>query len=92
MYPILLTVWKCSSVYIFWITIHYSTAHLYPYFCADISWQGFATSPFLLMAPHCKALSWLQKTSTMAIENMWIVFGTWLCSTILPDPSILGHK
>lgn len=92
MYPIVLWVWKCSNVYIFWITIHYSTAHLYPYFCADLSLIGLVSSPFLVMAPHCKAICWLQKTSTMAIENMWIVLGTWLCSYLLPTPSILHSQ
>lgn len=82
--------WKCSSIYIFWMGAHYLSAHIYPYFCADLSLYGMIASPFLVMSPHCKAILWVQQTSTMAIENMWIVLGSWLCSLLLPNPEIIG--
>ena len=85
-------VWKASNIYVFWIGMHFITANMYPYFCADVSLYGVVTSPFLVMAPHCKALLWAQQTSTMAIENMWIVLGTWLCSQMLPNPEIIGQS
>ena len=90
MYPLIVMVWKCSSVYFFWIGVHYLSAHMYPYFCADLSMIGMVSSPFLVMAPHCKALAWLQQTSTLAIHNMWIVLGTWLASQLVPNPAILA--
>ena len=90
MYPIVLVAWKCSSVYLMWIGIHYASAHIYPYFCADLSVMGVITSPFLVMAPHCKALLWLEQTSTVAIQNMWIILGTWLAGQLVPNPELVN--
>jgi hypothetical protein len=90
MYHFLIFAWKCSSVYIFWIGTHYISAHLYPYFCAELSLMGMVASPFLVIAPHCKAIGWLQQTSTMAINNMWIILGSWLCTQLVPNPTIIG--
>jgi len=90
--PTLIIIWKASNIYVFWIGIHFITANMYPYFCADVSLYGVVTSPFLVMAPHCKALLWGQQTSTMAIENMWFVLGTWLCSQMLPNPEIIAQS
>ena len=92
MYPIFIMAWKCSNVYLFWVGVHYLSAHMYPYFCADLSIVGIVASPFLVMSPHCRALGWLQQTSTQAIHNMWIVLGTWLAAQLVPNPSILGAK
>lgn len=90
MHAFLVLMWKCSSVYVFWIGVHYASAHIYPYFCADLSWTGIIASPFLVIAPHCKAISWLQQTSTLAIQNMWIVMGSWFAAQLVPNPEILG--
>jgi hypothetical protein len=89
MYPFLITIWKCSNIYILWIGIHYVSSNLYPYFCANLSLKGFITSPFLAMAPHCRAISWLQETSTTVIENMWVMFGTWIAAQLIPNPKML---
>jgi hypothetical protein len=89
LHPILITIWKCSNIYILWIGIHYASAHLYPYFCADLSLAGLVTSPFLAMAPHCRAIAWLQKTSTTVIENMWVLLGTWTAAQLIPNPKML---
>lgn len=91
MYPIIVMAWKCSSVYFFWIGVHYLSAHAYPYFCADLSMIGMVSSPFLVVAPHCKALSWLQQTSSLAIHNMWIVLGSWLATQLVPNPVIVAN-
>jgi hypothetical protein len=66
-----------------------ASAHLYPYFCADLSLAGLVTSPFLAMAPHCRAIAWLQKTSTTVIENMWVLLGTWTAAQLIPNPKML---
>jgi hypothetical protein len=91
MYQIIVMAWKCSSVYFFWIGVHYLSAHAYPYFCADLSMIGMISSPFLVVAPHCKALSWLQQTSSLAIHNMWIVLGSWLATQLVPNPVIVAN-
>lgn len=89
MHELLVLAWKCSNVYLFWIGIHYLSAHIYPYFCADLSIYGVLSSPFLVIAPHCKAFHWLQQTSTAAIQNMWVILGTWLAEKLVPNPAIL---
>mgnify|MGYP003691608843 CR=1 FL=1 len=81
--------WKASSVYIFWIGVHYVSANVYPYFCADATIMGLLTSPILVMTPHCRALLWAQQTSSLVIQNMWIIIGTWLCSEILSTKQIM---
>jgi hypothetical protein len=90
MYPLLVLAWKCSNVYIFWISVHYVTSHVYPYFCADLSFIGFAKSPFMVIAPHCKGLNWLHQTSTLAIENMWVILGTWIAAQLVPNPQLVA--
>lgn len=89
MVPIIALAWKSSSVYLFWVGMHYFSSHAYPYFCADLSFSGMVTSPFMVITPHCKALHWVQKTSTLAIENMWIVLGSWLATQLLPNPALI---
>lgn len=72
------------KIYLFWITVHYISSHLYPHLCADLSFYGFITSAVYVMTPHCRALAWLQSTSQMAIQNMWMVLGAWFCAKLLP--------
>ena len=72
------------KIYLFWITVHYISYHLYPHLCADLSFYGFITSAVYVMTPHCRALAWLQSTSQMAIQNMWMVLGAWFCAKLLP--------
>ena len=88
---VVLVAWKCSSIYIFWITLHYTSAHIYPILCADLSLYGVISSPFLVMSPHCQGIIWIQQTSTQAIKNMWLVLGSWLCAQLLPNPEIIGY-
>jgi len=78
------TIFSGGKIYLFWITVHYLASHLYPHFCAELSVYGFITSAIYVMTPHCRALAWLKVTSTMAIENMWIVLGAWFCAKLMP--------
>jgi hypothetical protein len=77
---------KVAGVYLAWITLHYGAAHLYTKFCAHDTLVGFIMSPFMVVAPHCRALRWVVSTASGVIENMWIVFGTWVCANILTIP------
>ena len=76
-------VFNVSSVYLLWILIHFISVHLYVYFCVPSTYIGFLYSPFLISTPHCKALRWATQTGASTIDNMWIVFGTWICSIIV---------
>ena len=90
MHPFIFVAWESSKVYIFWVGMHFFSSHMYPYFCADLSLLGIITSPFLVPAPHCRAIHWLQQTSTVAIQNMWLVLGTWIATQLVPNPSVIG--
>ena len=78
----LFEVWNLTKIYLFWICIHMLSVNLYCYFCAYPSLYGLFISPFLAVAPHCKALSWMMTNSITSISNMWLTLGTW-CTTKL---------
>lgn len=72
-----------SGLYILWIILHFISANLYVYYCANLSFYGIIMSPILTNAIHCKALRWTLNIGAQTIENMWIVLGTWICSKIM---------
>lgn len=76
-------IYRVAGIYIFWILLHYITAHLYVKYCAASSWYGLLISPFLISAPHCIAMRWVFTKGGTVIEGMWILVGTWLCSKII---------
>jgi hypothetical protein len=70
------------SIYLLWILIHFCASHLYIYYCVPLTVSGFLVSPFLVSAPHCKALNWAIYNGSNIISYMWIIIGTWVCSKI----------
>lgn len=72
--------YNISAVYIFWIILHYVTAHLYLRYCAPSTLYGFLVSPFLVPAPHCVGMRWIFNRCGSVIEGMWVLIGTWICS------------
>tara|TARA_Y100000816_G_scaffold292332_1_gene287050 strand:+ start:1527 stop:1988 length:462 start_codon:yes stop_codon:yes gene_type:complete len=81
--PVVVNAWQVSAVYIFWIVLHYVTAHAYVQYCANPSVSGFFTFPFIVSAPHCIAMRWIFTKGGTLIEGMWILIGTWLCSKLV---------
>ena len=73
---------KIFGVYFAWIGLHYSASHLYVKLCVPDTLYGFLMSPFMTATPHCQGLRWVVTNGASMINNMWIVFGGWLCSTI----------
>ena len=63
--------------------LHYASAQLYVYYCAPPHTYGLFISPFLVSAPHCKALRWILHNGGNTIDNMWIILASWLCSKII---------
>ena len=76
-------VYCASSLYLFWIMLHYFSAQMYVYYCAPRGFYGFLISPFLVAAPHCRAIRWIIHNGGNMVDNMWIILGTWLCSKII---------
>jgi len=68
--------------YLFWIIIHFIASQLYVQYCSPPTFYGFVLSPFLTPTPHCQGLRWIVYNSGGVINNMWFVFGTWLCANI----------
>ena len=73
---------KICGVYFAWIALHYSASHLYVKLCVPDTLFGFLMSPFMTATPHCQGLRWVVTNGASMINNMWIVLGGWLCSTI----------
>ena len=74
---------KVSGVYFMWIILHYGASHLYIQFCVPKTPWGFLISPFLTATPHCQGLRWIVYNAANVINNMWVILGAWICSTIL---------
>lgn len=83
--PLFINAWKVSALYVFWIVLHYITAHAYVQYCATPSIYGFLAAPFLISAPHCVAMRWVFSKGGTLIEGMWILLGTWLCSKLVTN-------
>ena len=74
---------KVSGVYLMWIILHYGASHLYIQLCVPKTPWGFLISPFLTATPHCQGLRWIVYNAANVINNMWVILGAWVCSTIL---------
>ena len=74
---------KISGLYIIWIILHYSASHLYIKLCVPNTVIGFLMSPFMTATPHCQGLRWLIYNAALMINNMWVLFGAWICSSLL---------
>ena len=77
-------VWKVSAIYLMWTIIHYSASNLYSKLCNPLTLIGFASSPFIITAPHCYAFRWCIKHGADALISMWVVLGTWIVSCLTP--------
>lgn len=82
-YKVLTFILRVSGVYLFWIFLHYVASHLYVTFCVPKTIIGFIMSPFMTATPHCQGLRWIVYNAANMINNMWIILGSWACSTIL---------
>jgi putative effector of murein hydrolase LrgA (UPF0299 family) len=86
-YKTLKFIFKISGIYLLWICLHYIASHLYVKFCVPSTIIGFIMSPFMTATPHCLGLRWIVYNAANMINNMWLIFGAWICSTIL----IINH-
>ena len=83
LYKTIYFILKVCGVYLLWICLHYVASHLYVKFCVPCTLFGFIMSPFMTATPHCQGLRWIVYNAANMINNMWIIFGAWICSTIL---------
>ena len=67
---------KAIVFYVFWISTHYVSTHLYTHYCTPWSLLGFIMSPFTTSSPQCKALQWFVSNGSSSIHTMWILIGT----------------
>ena len=74
---------KVSGIYLVWIFLHYFASHLYIKLCVPSTIIGFLMSPFMTATPHCQGLRWVVYNAANMINNMWIILGSWICSTFL---------
>jgi hypothetical protein len=83
LYKSIIYIINISGIYILWVFLHYIASHLYINFCVPKTMYGFILSPFMIPTPHCQGLRWIVYNGANIINNMWIVLGSWLCSTIV---------
>lgn len=69
--------------YIMWISLHYAAVHMYPKYCAPLTFIGFVLSPFMVSAPHCIAMRWLIIEGSNVIVTMWVAIGAYAIQTLL---------
>jgi len=74
---------NATGIYLLWIFLHYLASQLYVKLCVPRTIIGFILSPFMTATPHCQGLRWVIYNAANMINNMWIVFGAWICSTLL---------
>jgi hypothetical protein len=79
------------GIYLLWICLHYFASHLYVKLCVPKTVMGFLLSPFMTATPHCQGLRWVVYNAANMINNMWIVCGTWVCSTLLKINTVVPN-
>lgn len=82
-YKTITFIFKISGIYLLWICLHFIASHLYIKLCVPSTIIGFIMSPFMTATPHCLGLRWIVYNAANMINNMWLILGTWICSTIL---------
>lgn len=85
-YNFILTYKSLFIFYFSWIFVHYISAQLYIHYCVPNNWYGIIVSPFLSMAPHCKAFRWVIHEAGTIFCTMWIAIGSWVIANILTNP------
>jgi hypothetical protein len=75
-------IFSVTGVYLLWICLHYFASHLYVKLCVPNTFIGFVMSPFMTATPHCQGLRWVVYNAAHMINNMWIICGSFICSTI----------
>ncbi len=81
--PMAYQTFQATNIYLFWILLHYLSGQMYAYYCTPDHLKGFLVSPFMASSPHCKAIRWTLYNGGNAIDNMWIILATWLCSKVI---------
>ena len=90
--PVAIYAYNATGLYLFWICLHYVAANMYTYYCVPSFFQGFIMSPFLVSAPHCKAIRWVVHNGGNTIDNMWIMLATWICSKLFMKVQVDTNK
>jgi hypothetical protein len=85
-------IFSVSGIYLLWILLHYFASHLYVKMCVPNTVIGFLMSPFMTATPHCQGLRWIVYNAANMINNMWIICGSFICTTILKiNPHTTQH-
>lgn len=71
------------KIYFLWIGLHYVASQYYVTYCVPSTVLGFFTSPLLSSMPHCQAMRFIIYRGGLTIENMWLIFGTWISAKIM---------
>jgi hypothetical protein len=83
LYTTIFFIFNVAGIYFLWIFLHYIASHFYVKLCVPDNLIGFLLSPFMTTTPHCQGLRWIIYNAASVINNMWLLLGSWICSTIL---------
>jgi hypothetical protein len=78
-------IYDAVKIYLLWALLHYFAGHYYVPFCSPYGIWGFIITPILAATPQCKALRWIITTGGNTMETMWVIFGVWACSQVIPS-------
>jgi hypothetical protein len=67
---------RTCVLYFAWILLHFAATHMYPRYCAELSFQGLFLSPFMSSTPHCTAMRWMIVQGSNSISAMWLVIAS----------------
>ena len=86
------TAFRFVAVCFMYMIVHYTAPYLYIQFCTPKTMIGFITSPFIVPAPHCKAIRWTIMYSASNIETMWVVIGVWIMTRLVNFENVFEDK
>ena len=71
------------GIYLLWILLHYTAAHLYIKLCVPYSFYGVILSPLSSSTPQCQGLRWIIYNGGIQINQMWSSISSWICLKII---------
>ena len=65
-----------------WYLIHITASNIYSKYCANWSLWGWFSGGLNAITPQCKAILWLQNTTSNGFSSWWMTTTTWFVTKI----------
>lgn len=70
------------GIYLFWSLTHITASNIYSKYCANWSLLGWVSGGLNAITPQCKAILWLQNTTSNGFSSWWMTTSTWIVTKI----------